>query len=101
MRGAVQGCVALRARKRFVSAAQCGEMSETSGHFWRESRLRWSSPETEFSAREDYASSPAVLVSYTTLAFLLDYFFAARRVRVRYTALCNATRVINRIAAAA
>ena len=28
-------------------------------------------------------------------------FFAARRVLVRYTALCNATRVINRIAAAA
>jgi len=32
---------------------------------------------------------------------LLDYFFAARRVLVRYTALCNATRVINHIAAAA
>ena len=57
----------------------------------------------ERSSPRGKTSSPTrpFLVSYTTLAFLLDYFFAARRVRVRYTALCNATRVINRIAAAA
>ena len=95
----------LRLRLRLASAClvccPVRHLAETRGQFLGERSLRWSSPETEFSAREDYKSSPAVLVSYTTLAFLLDYFFAARRVRVRYTALCNATRVINRIAAAA
>ena len=44
----------------------------------------------------------SLLVSYMPLAAIFARrFFAARRVLVRYTALCNATRVINHIAAAA
>ena len=85
-------------------ALVCVLPSETSrggcGHFFGRKKTPTELSDTEFSAREGYESSPTVLVSYTTLAFLLNNF-SPRRVLVRYTASCNAFRVINHIAAAA
>ena len=84
---------AFAARKR-LSCVLPSETSlpETSGQFFGERGLQSMSPATESSAREDYESNMSVLVSYTTLAFLLDYFRRAPRPCALYSLVQRDTR---------